>query len=368
MPSRVIKKGNHWYYRIQRVNEKGELRWTERAGGRTKREALEAYFKAAEKIKETGCLTAPSEMSLEKLINIWLEDYVELNLHDQTVKNYKSAVKNHILTALGYMKICKINTLTIQKFINSKVDYSYGTIDHLLIVLKSIFHYAIAPCEYLIKNPCEGVRVPQNAKDKTEVHVFSRQDIKLIFQKFPEGHHYDVPLRIAYHTGLRIGEALGLHWQEIDLEYDELTVKGTMTESGVYQPFPKNKTSKRTIPFGRKLHDILIKEMARQEHLKSNYEYLFNRENYVCCRDDGSRISTGDMRFFNMWCTETFGKGHTAHSLRHTHATMLLEAGETLDAVSKRLGHSTVVTTSNTYSHMTKNRHSQTVSILNQIL
>ena len=59
-----------------------------------------------------------------------------------------------------------------------------------------------------------------------------------------------------------------------------------------------------------------------------------------------------DFHYFNEWCKETLGGGST-HSLRHTHATMLLEAGQSLEVVSKRLGHSTVVTTSKFYSHIT---------------
>lgn len=61
---------------------------------------------------------------------------------------------------------------------------------------------------------------------------------------------------------------------------------------------------------------------------------------------------------FNKWCKETFGEGST-HSLRHTHATMLLEAGESLEAVSKHLGHTTIMTTSKYYSHVTEKGKSQ---------
>ena len=74
------------------------------------------------------------------------------------------------------------------------------------------------------------------------------------------------------------------------------------------------------------------------------------------------------MRYFNTWCRDTFGAGYTFHSLRHTHATLLLEAGEDLELVSKRLGHSSINTTAQTYSHVLDARNQKTRSLLDQVL
>ncbi len=80
----------------------------------------------------------------------------------------------------------------------------------------------------------------------------------------------------------------------------------------------------------------------------------YNKGDYVCCRiESGKQICAPDFRFFNAWCKKNLGGGST-HSLRHTHATMLLEAGETMDAVSKRLGHSSIAITAKYYSHVTE--------------
>lgn len=368
MPSRVIKRGSHWYYRIQVPDDEGNMKWTMRAGGKTKREAEKAYFKAAETIETEGELYDVNRITVKKFMDTWLTDYVELNLRDATIRSYKSSLNNHIIPGLGKYPISKINSRIIQKFINSKCDYSHGTVSHLLTVLKAAFSYAISPCGYILVNPTIGVRVPKNTKPPRKTCILSKQDIAKLFQKFPEGHHYYIPIMIGYHTGLRVGEVLGLHWCDIDFDADELTVNGTMTESGVYQPYPKTKDSARTIPFGRKLHTLLKKEKKRQAELKLRFQHVFNSKNYVCCRENGLRISTGDMRYFNEWSRETFGDGYSFHSLRHTHATMLLEAGESLEMVSKRLGHSNITTTSKTYSHVMKERKDKMVTLLNAIL
>ena len=368
MPSKVIKRGKHWYYRIQVPDENGNMKWTMRAGGRTKREAEKAYYKAAETIENEGGIYDAERITVKQFLETWFTDYVELNLRDATIKSYKSDLKNHIVPALGKYHLGKINSRIIQKFINTKSDYSYGTISHMLTVLKAAFSYAISPCGYILTNPTAGVRVPKNTKPPRKTCVFSKIDIEKIWQKFPEGHHYYLPIMIAYHTGLRVGEVLGLHWSDIDLNADELTVRGTMTESGVYQPYPKTKDSCRTIPFGHKLNLILKKEKKHQAEMKLRFSHVYNSNNYVCCRENGLRISTGDMRYFNEWTKETFGDGYTFHSLRHTHATMLLEAGESLELVSKRLGHSNIVTTSKIYSHIMRDRKEKTLRLLNSVL
>ena len=73
-------------------------------------------------------------------------------------------------------------------------------------------------------------------------------------------------------------------------------------------------------------------------------------------------------RYFNQWCGETFGAGYTFHSMRHTHATLLLESGEDLELVSKRLGHGSINTTEQTYSHVLDARKQKTRSLLDQVL
>ena len=72
------------------------------------------------------------------------------------------------------------------------------------------------------------------------------------------------------------------------------------------------------------------------------------------------------MRYFNQWCGETFGAGYTFHSMRHTHATLLLEAGEDLELVSKRLGHGSINTTAQTYFHVLDTRKQKTRTLLDQ--
>lgn len=365
----VRQRCGKWYFRIKVPDKYGELKWTERCGGITKAEAYEKYNAAVKEIEATGSLNSLSQTNVAKLFKLWFEDYIDINVRNSTSKSYHGMVNKHILPELGHIQVKRMNARIVQKFLNNRSDLSHATLSKLLTILKSAFSYAVEPCGYCSHNPIVNIRIPGIAAPPQTTHVFTPEQMQIIAEAFPAGHQFYVPINICYHTGLRIGEALGLRWTDIDFNKQLLSVVGTMTESGVWQELPKTKTSRRTIPFGDKLLEILKAEKTRQETLKATLQdEFYNKNNYVCCRPlNGRRISCSDMRYFNIWCKDNFGKGST-HSLRHTHATMLLEAGETLEAVSKRLGHSSIAVTSKYYSHVTEKGNAQMLQTLNKLL
>lgn len=98
------------------------------------------------------------------------------------------------------------------------------------------------------------------------------------------------------------------------------------------------------------------------------FQQLLNDVKNICHTKQGRMLTPDAMRYFNQWCGETFGAGYAFHSMRHTHATLLLEAGEDLELVSKRLGHGSINTTAQTYSHVLDARKQKTRSLLDQVL
>ena len=355
----IRKRNSKWYYIILVKDAQGKTHRIERAGGDTKAECRLAEAKA---ILENSALdyNPSSDMSISAYMDYWLEKYVS-TLSENTQKNYASTVKNHIKPAFKKRRLGSIKPMDIQEFIESKAHMSRGSQDGILRMLHGAFRYAVSPCGFIQHNPCDGIRLPKVSAPKRETTVFSEGELKIIFEKFTQEHDYYLPLQIMYHTGLRIGEALALSWEDIDLNSDILYVHKTMMESGVIQDFPKTKKSNRHIIFSRKLHNLFISTIEKQKQLHGITGRTYR---HVCCRADSRRISTSDMRYFNMWCKEEFGHG-SLHSFRHTHATMLLEHGEELELVSKRLGHSNITTTANIYSHILDKRNAKLLSALN---
>lgn len=354
----IRKRGNKYYYTISVVDSQGVKHRIERVGGSTKAECKLAEAKALASFHDSDNPIVFKTVS--QYLDEWYESYV-MTLAENTQRNYRSTIRHHVVPAIGGMDISEVKPIHIQKLISSKSELSKSTISNILRMLHGAFRYAVTPCGYIGVNPCEGVRIPKNAKPAERSTVFGSDELSMIFERFNVDHDYHVPLMIMYHTGLRIGEALALHWTDIDMDSNILHVSKTMLESGVIQEKTKTDSSKRDVSFSSKLHDIL---MIAKEHQQEWKKLTRRTYRMVCCRQDSSRMSTADMRYFNQWCKDNLGHG-SCHSFRHTHATMLLERGEAIEIVSKRLGHSSIAITAKVYSHILDRRNKRLVNLLN---
>ena len=163
---------------------------------------------------------------------------------------------------------------------------------------------------------------------------------------------------MALAVGLRQGEALGLRWEDVNLEAETLSVKATLqkTEAGEYVLVePKTDKSRRTL----NLPDVCISALRihlnrqAEEKARLKYEVWGNSWNLVFTREDGSPLSRSSVShgFQRLLEREGINK-HRFHDLRHTAATLLLAQGVPLRVVQEILGHSLLSTTADVYTHV----------------
>ena len=367
------KKGDIWYFTIEIPSPTGERKRVERPGGYSRQEAKAAYRKAIADL-EFKRKYDEINLSYHDLLDEWMEKYVEVNLSDNTRISYQSKITNHIVPSLGKCKLKDLTAKMLQEFINEKKSsYKKATLKIFVAILKASLSYAVHPCEYLTISPADHLSMPKykelTALDE-DAYIFSREEINKIAERFPEGHKFHVPIQISYHTGMRLGECLALEWECIDFENKLISIKHTLLDKeGVKQGTTKSLSSRRVIPFNAKLYRILKKQSAYQAANKLEYGkyYLGNDTNYVCTERSGEVLTANAMRYFGQWCKKEFGNG-SFHSLRHTHASILLENGFSMTYVSKRLGHANVSTTANIYSHVTNSMEDSAKKMLEQIL
>ena len=191
--------------------------------------------------------TGKKIVTVQEAFEVWFEEYVDVNTRTNTQKSYRGMIEKHIFPRLGNMEMKKLNARILQKFINEKSKIlKRSSLSKLLAIMRSCFSYAVNPCEFCRSNPAENVWLPRDMEELGRtVHVFSPQDVAAIEEQYPPEHDYYMALHICYYTGLRIGEALGLRWQDVNLEKHELTVTGTMLENGLRQSMPKTRSSYR---------------------------------------------------------------------------------------------------------------------------
>lgn len=365
----IRKRGEKWYYTLETTDETGKRKRLVRVGGNTRQECERAYRLAMNEKDRTGRINDARKLRFSEFLDLWLKEYAEKNFRENTLKTYKSCVEKHIKPDLGARFLVDLTPLLIQSYINRQAEkYSRSTTSVFLAVLKISLNYAVSICGFLMVNPAQPVQLPKQQKSKEKTHVFSAEELKIIFRRFPLGHQCALPILLAYHTGMRLGECLALSWDDIDMDAKMLHVHATLVGASV-QPIPKTSGSVRDIPFGAKLYSVLKAAHRRQSQNRLQYGPAYNQteNNSVCVWQDGRQVDADAMRYFGTFCKERFNAG-SFHSLRHTHATMLLEAGEELEIVSKRLGHANINTTSRIYSHVLDKRIKKTVALLDQIL
>lgn len=398
------KRGSSWSYSFELARVDGKRKRKEKGGFRTKKEALEAGVKAKSEYDNSGQTFTPSEISVADYMDYWIANYVKINCSLNTLEAYEGIVKNHIKPKLGTYKLKSITPAILQEFINDihMRGYSKNMMVNIKSVLSGSFEYAADTCKFISDTPATRIKLPKFAKGKKERSVVTPEQLDKIVTRFDKDTNFYLPIMLGYHCGLRIGECFGLTWDCIDFKAMTLTVNKALNYDDInkkwYYSAPKTKTSNRTILLGTTILNLLKKERIKQKENKLRYgefytsQYVRNVdisgrqlqyiEEYmntnicaaekvepVCVKENGSMLTTGSFRYCSRVIHYELGiSKFDYHSLRHTHATILIENGANVKDVQERLGHTNIETTMNTYVHNTENIKKESVDIFERAI
>jgi integrase len=399
MTGGVRKKGNSWYYYFDLAKVKGKRNKIERVGGKTKKEAESALRKAIQEYENSGLIFEPNEISVADYMDYWFKNYVEINCKYNTKTAYEGIIKNHIKPTLGIYKLKSLTPTILQEFINNKylTGLSKNHLTNIIGVLSGSSKYAVHPCNFIKDNPMQYVKYPKYEHSKLEIdrRIITNKEFKSMIERFPAGTSFYIPLMIGYHTGFRIGEAMALCWDDIDLDKGFIDVNKIIYKREKEWCFgsPKTESSIRNIQIGKTLIDALkqhkkwqmenrlkygqyyfqqyeVEETIGKDKLRKVYSYPISTKvgtmqpiNMVCTKENGEMITPDSFKYASRVIHYSLGILFNYHSLRHTHATTLIENGANIKDVQKRLGHAHIETTLGTYTHGTEKMSQQSVDI-----
>lgn len=360
MKGGVRKKGNSWYYSFDLGVVDGKRKRIERKGGTTKKEAEKALRKALAEFDNCGSVLDESNISISDYFDYWYKEYVLINCKYNTQRYYKTIITKHIKPILGIYKLKSLTPAALQEFLNKKYrnGFTKNTLSGFYGVLSGALRMAVYPYQLIKENPMHYVSMPKYnnpRKDKKDLKIISLDNFNKIIKRFPRGSNFYVPLQIAFNTGMRAAEVCGLTWDCVDLDNKTITVEKIIIKKEKEWVFgtPKTQSSNRTILIGKTLLNILKQHKKFQIENKLKYGQYYSDSNFVCTKENGEAITTDSLKYLSRVVNYELQIPFNFHSLRHTHATMLLEAGANIKDIQQRLGHSKLSTTMDIYSHVT---------------
>ena len=336
------------YYSARWRTRQGQQ--AEKGGFPNKREA-EQFAEEQEAMERRGKNTRPSE------VNMTLREFVQeiwgpsLDVEDQTKIDYENIYNSHIDPEFGDRAIGTITPSEIQRWRvrlkNTVATTGYqlkpSYIEKLTNQLGSILRVALDN-EVIHKNPMSKIKRRKPKTDKRIVPL-DMATIKNLADGFAP--RWQIVVWIGFFTGMRPSEVLGLTWDRLDFENQEITVDRQLSRDSkkIFADHLKTSKSYRKIPFSPYLQRLLL-EHRDQHGLGPHGLILQNRSGNVWRYKDASAMFRLIARPLG------FDKGEGMHQLRHTCASVLIKLGNNAKQIQEWLGHESILETMDTYGHL----------------
>lgn len=392
------KHGKTYEYRFEIAPVGGERKWISKGGFLSEEDARTAGIEARKRYCLCGLSERPSDISYADFLDEWMEKECKFNLKETTLLNYRKRIRIHIKPELGNYQVRRLSRDRLQKFLQDKYNdgYAKNTLSTLRGIISKSMTYAVN-CRLISISPAHNLRIPRSELNavptRSDPHCYlPKESMNRIFERFPEGSSSYIPMMIGYRCGLRIGEVYALTWDNVDLDNRKLTVAKQIqwkqlprtkeekqrtngskyAESGFWYFSAPKCDSNRTIDMDTQLTELLRREHDRQMRAAAYFDIRYKRYyedsckritgnskdrevDFVCRRENGEYINLRTMQYTTQIIHEQLHLPEfDFHSLRHTHATMLVENGAPLKYVQRRLGHKKIDVTMNIYQHLTE--------------
>lgn len=361
--SNIIKRGKTWQARIDYYDEDGKRHFKSKSGFKTKKEAT--IFSSQMIVdKQTKKFVPNKPPYFYEYFWRWFETYKERTVTERTKLKYVNTYKT-LKKYMPNIRIDKINRKIYQKFIDDfGSDHARETVAKINSHVHACVKDAIYDGEIDRDFVSRTTLVFNKNKNRKVEYLNEKETIQLInYLKTTRNDRYasKYMILLAIYSGMRLGEIQGLTWKDINFNFRTIDInKSWNTEESKYQP-TKNESSKRIIRVNEEILDI-VSELKRND---KNIVFKGQFETIPSSRavNNVLRDSLNELNIIK--------QGFHFHSLRHTHVAYLLSHDVDIYVISKRLGHSNISTTTNTYSYLIdeyKNRsNNQIENILNDM-
>lgn len=317
--------------------------------------------------------------SAERLsVSALAEEYLESKKHElreTSLVKTRHTLSNYVLPFLGNVKLDKLTAPVLQAWKNdiSSLDTlkALRSKKNVYSTFRAMLNYAVR-MDYLPQNPLTKIGTfKETVQVQKEMQFYTPEEFLWFISAAREAAessseeyewNFYIFFNIAFYTGMRKGEIFALTWNDIQGNVIKVTKSLSQTLKGADRiTAPKNAASIRDIQVPEPLSEAL------REHLTRCKEFTgFSTEWYIC---GGLRAlrSTSLQNKAKAYSQKAAVKEIRIHDFRHSHASLLAHAGINIQEIARRLGHSKVSTTLNTYSHLYPAEKERALEVLNSV-
>lgn len=340
---------------------------------------------------ENGFVVEGNVPTFKEFVEIWKRDYGQKELAPSTYYRYLGILESRILPYFGHFKLNKIRPIDIMQFYNLLEDdtqivrkksnngkktlkpLSGKTILEHHRLLRAMLHKAIY-WQLIVSNPAERVQPPKAKKPKRR--YYDDEKCKILLENLTtlgeDQIKYKVAIILTVFTGVRLGELMGLEWQDVDFKTGIISINRSsqyLADKGVFTKTPKTESSIREVAIPDFVISLLEEYKLWYEEQKSIYGELWTDSDRLFVQADGKPMHPSTIsKWFVKYVAQIGLPVINFHGLRHTNATLLISQNIDVAVVAARLGHAQITTTFNFYVHPIISHNRQAGSVLENLL
>jgi len=359
MRGSLLKRGETWSYVLylgRGPDGKKQQKWV--GGFRTRREAEAALTEALERVR-TGTWADPGRQTVGEYLEDWLTA-VRPSLRSSTATSYEHTLRKWVIPRIGHLRLgalssAKLSALYGELLRSGRHDGKGGLSARSVAYTHRIVTHALKDAVawgLLARNPAAHVDPPRVARP--EMQVWTQKEVQRFLVSVADDRLYAL-WTVLLATGLRRGEALGLRWDDVDLDRRRLSIQRAVTvvDYEIVVSEPKTARGRRSVSIDPTTAAVLVAHRKRQLEERLAWGPAWQDSGYVFTTEDGRVLHPQRVtQVFKRLASEAGLPPIRLHGLRHTAATLALTAGIHPKVVSERLGHATVGITLDTYSHV----------------
>lgn len=375
------KRRNHGYS-VSLHRASGRWAWAVTTGyDQNGKQVRERGYESTEQLAIAKAIEVKSKLNRGKFVptgkdtrvHEYLESWLDLNVRPfkepKTVKYYETYVRLYLNPSFGNVPLRKLAVAHVQNLVNEKCKsgLSASTVHGIVRTLRKALQDAWKQ-ELIEQNVAQKVTLPKLEQKEPE-HLEPEEAQRLL--SACKGHVLENLIKFALTTGVRIGEASGLTWDNVDLDRATVKISGQLQRiNGVLQiKTLKSRSSRRTLALSQSAIEALQSEFSRHILARSEFGEGFNSTKLVFLNSEFRPLDPRYVdKHLKLLCAEAKVPVISFHKLRHTAATLMVASGVEIHQVKEQLGHSQMSLTSDLYAHGIHESQRRAVNKLDQVL